>query len=73
MASAQIRSRRLIDLSGLVHDLNVVTVGVEYPGCVIVRMILELEAGAVFSRPPAAIAATRKAFTSAWPSATKPK
>ena len=39
---AQIRSRRLIDLSGLVHNLNVVTVGVEYPGCVIVRMILEL-------------------------------
>jgi len=33
---------RLIDLSGLVHNLNVVTVGVEYPGCVIVRMILEL-------------------------------
>src|ERR1700704_1806713 len=39
---AQIRSRRLIDLSGLVHNLNVVTVGIEYPGCVIVRMILEL-------------------------------
>src|SRR6266446_3148801 len=39
---AQIRSRRLIDLSGLVHNLNVVTVGVEYPCCVIVRMILEL-------------------------------
>src|SRR6476660_8514709 len=39
---AQIRSHRLIDLSGLVHNLNVVTVGVEYPGCVIVRMILEL-------------------------------
>ena len=39
---AQIRSRRLIDLSGLVHNLNVVTVGVEYPGCVIVWMILEL-------------------------------
>src|SRR3984893_16089747 len=37
-----IRSRRLIDLSGLVHNLNVVTVGGEYPGCVIVRMILEL-------------------------------
>ena len=33
---------KLIDLSGLVHNLNVVTVGVEYPGCVIVRMILEL-------------------------------
>src|SRR6266446_3933598 len=32
----------LIDLSGLVHNLNVVTVGVEYPGCVIARMILEL-------------------------------
>src|ERR1700738_3114825 len=37
-----IRSRRLIDLPGLVHNLNVMTVGVEYPGCVIVRMILEL-------------------------------
>src|SRR6266702_6696289 len=36
------RKRRLIDLSGLVHNLNIVTVGVEYPGCVIVRMILEL-------------------------------
>ncbi len=34
--------RRLIYLSGLVHNLNVVTVGVESPGCVIVRMILEL-------------------------------
>ena len=34
--------RRLIDLSGLVHNLNVVTVGVEYPSCVIVRVILEL-------------------------------
>src|SRR5712671_3537924 len=40
--TAQIRSRRLIDLSSLVHNLNVVTVGIEYPGCVIVRMILEL-------------------------------
>src|SRR5467141_5010826 len=40
--TAQIRSRRLIDLSSLVHNLNVVIVGVEYPGCVIVRMILEL-------------------------------
>jgi hypothetical protein len=34
--------RRLIDLSALVHNLNVVTVGVEYPSCIIVRMILEL-------------------------------
>src|ERR1700724_3240854 len=32
----------LIDLPGLVHNLNVVTVGVEHPGCIIVRMILEL-------------------------------
>src|SRR5882757_9650538 len=39
---AQIRSGCLIDLSGLVHNLNVVTVGAEYPGCVIIRMILEL-------------------------------
>jgi hypothetical protein len=36
------RSHRLIDLSGFVHNLNVVTVGVKYPGCIIVRMILEL-------------------------------
>src|SRR3981081_3862076 len=39
---AQIRSRRLIDLSGLVHNHNVGTVGDEDPGCVIVRIILEL-------------------------------
>src|SRR5580700_1566671 len=32
----------LVDLPGLVHNLNVVTVGVEHPGRVIVRMILEL-------------------------------
>src|SRR5258706_4924843 len=38
----------VIDLSGLGHNLNVVTVGVEYPGCVIVRMILELGRGCGF-------------------------
>ena len=44
--------RRLIYLSGLVHNLNVVTVGVEYPGCVIVRMILELATSANSSTLP---------------------
>ncbi len=33
------RKRRLIDLSGLVHNLNIVTVGVEYPGCGLHRLL----------------------------------
>jgi hypothetical protein len=33
------------NLSGLVDDLNIVTVGIDDPGCIIVRVILELRCG----------------------------
>jgi hypothetical protein len=33
---------RLVDLTGLVDDLDIISVRIKYPGCIVIRMVLQL-------------------------------
>src|ERR1700732_4356996 len=33
---------RLVDLTGLVDDLDIISVRIKHPGCIVIRMVLQL-------------------------------